>query len=351
MFSASALRSRATGDWNTSFQQQDTSMESINSGSPLKLVQREQKRRASTTNNNNNVVGNGNTNNYPTTTTTDDDLPIFISNTDINNKSNNIPTNHRPSNNNYNNNNDYPMYSPPTSNTTNSNNNKYYVDELPSRIITNSNGSTNPKPTSSNSDDITSWPRSMLESRVKTLERMLSTRQTPSNSGDFGNNTNSNDVELSQHLQVTVRKNRELRAELEVAKGEIQRLISEREQTATKLAEEHAKIQSIVTETIRSREALANIIRTLTQEKATLTLKVTELEQRLTEVTNVAKTAQMNNNPSMMMMMTGSPSQASSINTSPLRDLDLKGSLEDVALINEALQESLRQLKLRQAAS
>lgn len=178
-------------------------------------------------------------------------------------------------------------------------------------------------------NDLASWPRSSLESRVRTLERLLADAgRTHTHGGIAGL-----DGDLSHHLEVTVRKNRELRAEIEVLRSQNDRLLSEREEFARRVVLENERIANAVRDAERARETLGALVRTLAADKDALGKRVAELEAVL-EAERERSGAQ-------------AQAQASSPATprAPLDDPDFKGNLSDVAIINEALQESLRALK------
>ena len=181
-----------------------------------------------------------------------------------------------------------------------------------------------PLPASARSTDrhLSTWSRSALEARVETLEKMLAEKEAP---GNRQLSIKTDDRDLSEHLQVTVRKNRELRAELEVTKNRLATLLEEREAFALKLGRDNDSLQSLLEEAQRAKEALGSLIKTLSAEKNDLAHKLALAEDEIRR-----------------LQTSGS---------APIIQFDeLRGNIEDVAVINEGLRESLRQMQLKNPA-
>jgi len=212
-------------------------------------------------------------------------------------------------------------------------------------------------------NDLASWPRASLEARVRTLERLLAeSGESPTSSatrGGAGSSAYSADTELSHHLQVAVRKNRELRAELELVRAQNEQLRAERERVADKLARDHERLASAVADARAHQDALASLVRALAQEKEVLAARLADAERVLAQeraATTAALTA-VASNPihGVRALLPASPG-ASAAGVAgvgnpamSLGGLDLKGSLDDVELINGAIEESLRALRSARA--
>jgi hypothetical protein len=170
------------------------------------------------------------------------------------------------------------------------------------------------------------WSRAALEARVATLERMLQQGDAQAN-GSTGA-VYASDRELSEHLQVTVRKNRELRAEREVAKTRVARLEEEKRGIMEKLALDKTALQSLLQDTSQAKESLQASFKALIQEKQ-------ELQARLAkaEADNAA------------LLRRGVARAAESIYG--VDPAVLQGNVDDVQAINSALMESLRVMRER----
>lgn len=175
---------------------------------------------------------------------------------------------------------------------------------------------------SNGTGNLSAWTRPALEARVHTLERLLAEQQSLPSSSQRGLPIQSDERELAEHLQVTVRKNRELRAELEVTKNRLASLLEEREAFAAKLNQDNDSLQSLLEEAQRAKDALGNCIKALSMEKNELANRLALAEDEIVRL----KSAQ----------------------SGPIVQFDeIRGNIEDVAVINEGLSESLRQMKLK----
>lgn len=135
----------------------------------------------------------------------------------------------------------------------------------------------------------------------------------------------ASDRELSDHLTVTVRKNRELRAELETCKSQINTLLAERETLFKKLNSDNDALQHLLEETQRGKDALSQCISQLSVEKVELKR---QLEQALEEAERLRSS--------------GNVVQA------PILYEELHSHVDEVSLINEGLRESMRMMKLKE---
>jgi len=159
------------------------------------------------------------------------------------------------------------------------------------------------------------WSRAALEARVATLEGMLATMDSLSV-------VRTSDKELSEHLQVTVRANRELRGELEVAKAAVARLEREKEQLLEKLAQDKNALDAVLRDTQAAKESLQTSFTAMVEER-----KQTEARIARLEADNQAMRRQ--------------KEQA------VYDPVVVKSNLDDVQAINEALKESLRLMRAR----
>lgn len=159
---------------------------------------------------------------------------------------------------------------------------------------------------------------------MQTLERLLSEQTRQASATPL--QANLEDRELAQHLQVTVRKNRELRGELEVMKNKVQVLMEEREEFSIKLNRDHQSLRGLFEETQRAKEALAGCIKTLSAEKNELAERLQNAEEEIVRLRASGATA-----------------------VEAFQFEDINGNVDDTAVINEALKESLRQMKLRKS--
>ena len=161
------------------------------------------------------------------------------------------------------------------------------------------------------------WSRPALEARVATLESMLAS------AGETGSNViHATDRELSEQLQITVRKNRELHAELEVAKASTARLEQEKEQLLEKLAQDKAAMDALLRDTSAAKESLQASFKAMVDERKQMEARLARLE-----ADNLALRRQRELNvydPTVV-----------------------RSNLDDVQAINEALKESLRLMRAR----
>jgi len=178
----------------------------------------------------------------------------------------------------------------------------------------------------SRSKNLSAWTRPALEARVETLERLLAEQSGSSSSIPRG----AEDRELSEHLQVTVRKNRELRAELEVTKNRLASLMEEREAFAHKLERDNEALQALLEEAHRAKEALGNCIKQLSAEKSDLAQRLLAAENEIMRLKTAARDG----------------GQTAAI----VQFDEVRGNIEDIAVINEGLKESLRQMQLKNPA-
>jgi len=159
------------------------------------------------------------------------------------------------------------------------------------------------------------WSRAALEARVATLEGMLATMDSLSV-------VRSSDRELSEHLQVTVRANRELRAELEVAKASIARLEREKEQLLDKLAQDKNALDAVLRDTQAAKESLQTSFTAMVEERKHMEARIARLEA---------------DNQAMRRQK----------EQAVYDPVVVKSNLDDVQAINEALKESLRLMRAR----
>lgn len=109
---------------------------------------------------------------------------------------------------------------------------------------------------------------------------------------------------------------------LEVTKNRLASLLEEREAFAAKLNQDNDSLQSLLEEAQRAKDALGNCIKALSMEKNELANRLALAEDEIVRL----KSAQ----------------------SGPIVQFDeIRGNIEDVAVINEGLSESLRQMKLK----
>jgi hypothetical protein len=114
-----------------------------------------------------------------------------------------------------------------------------------------------------------------LEARVVALEGLLSKQQQHDDSAFLS--TSSDDRNLSEHLQVTVRKNRELRVELEVARADIAKLQDDKRKLLDKLSADQASMEALLRDTSVAKDSLQISFKALMSERQELQQRVAGL--------------------------------------------------------------------------
>ena len=134
----------------------------------------------------------------------------------------------------------------------------------------------------------------------------------------------SSDRELSDHLQVTVRKNREIRAELEVAKTQIAQLHAEKQQILEKLALDKTALETLLRDTATAKDSLQVSFKSMIAERQDMQARLARLEQE-----------------------NASLKRQKEYNLYGLDPALIKGNLDDVQAINDALKESLKAMRAK----
>lgn len=176
---------------------------------------------------------------------------------------------------------------------------------------------------------LAAWSRPALESRVLTLERLLaeSAARPASSASSAPLSSQVTDRELSDHLTVTVRKNRELRAELETCRASLTNLLAEREALLNKLNSDNDALQQLLEEAQRGKEALSKCISQLSMEKL-------ELKHQLEHALEYVEQTRENG--------------SGAANAAPVMYEELSSSVDEVSVINQGLRESMQAMKLKE---